>query len=56
MDKPFKTESIATVYNKSQLYEANVDAAIELPTEIFSTKEKGELFSYGDTKTSHQNL
>lgn len=41
VDTPFKAENIATVYNKSQLYEANVDAAIELPKEVFSMKEKG---------------
>lgn len=45
LDKPFKAESIATVYNKSHLYEANVDAAIELPAEVFGIKEKGMVIS-----------
>ncbi|WAR24970.1 AGRG4-like protein [Mya arenaria] len=39
---PFKMENIATVYNKSQLLEANVDAAIELPDEVFEVHEKGK--------------
>ena len=39
---PFKTEDIATVYNRSHLYDAKVDAAIELPSEVFNRKEKGE--------------
>lgn len=38
---PFKTEDIATVYNRSHLYDAKVDAAIELPSEVFNKKEKG---------------
>ncbi|KAL4227170.1 G-protein coupled receptor [Mactra antiquata] len=42
---PFKTETIATVYNKSHLYNANVDAAIELPVEVFTKKEKGASIS-----------
>ncbi|XP_045165784.2 uncharacterized protein LOC123529498 isoform X2 [Mercenaria mercenaria] len=44
-DKPFRTENIATVYNKSHLYDANVDAAIELPAEVFGKKEKGATIS-----------
>ncbi|XP_052214073.1 adhesion G-protein coupled receptor G6-like [Dreissena polymorpha] len=42
---PFKTEHIATVYDKSHLYEANVDAAIELPAEVFQADDKGTRLS-----------
>lgn len=39
--KAFRTEDIATLFNKSQLFDANVDAAIELPKEAFMPKVKG---------------
>lgn len=40
--KVFKAEDIATVFNKTQLFDANVDAAIELPKEAFAPKIKGK--------------
>ena len=40
----FKPKDIATVFNKSQLFDANVDAAIELPREAFAPKVKGYTF------------
>jgi len=43
---PFRTESIATVFNKSFLYDAEVDAAIELPDEVFMAKEKGTYITH----------
>lgn len=44
-DMPFKTENIATVYENARSLEAQVDAAIELPKEVFARKEKGESIS-----------
>ena len=41
--KVFKAKDIATVFNKSQLFDANVDAAIELPKEAFAPKVKGTI-------------
>ena len=40
----FKADDIATVFQKSELFDANVDAAIELPEEAFTPKVKGKLF------------
>ncbi|KAK3609831.1 hypothetical protein CHS0354_029871 [Potamilus streckersoni] len=39
-DVPFKNERISTIYNESEIFEANVDAAIELPKEIFMKRSK----------------
>ncbi|KAL3852133.1 hypothetical protein ACJMK2_015813 [Sinanodonta woodiana] len=45
-DVPFKNERISTIYNESEIFEANVDAAIELPKEIFMKRSKdGERLS-----------
>ena len=43
--KLFKADDIATVFQKSELFDANVDAAIELPREAFEPKVKGNCCS-----------
>ena len=43
MEEPFKAEKIATVFNSSQLIDIDVDAAIELPKEVFVQQENGIL-------------
>ena len=51
--KLFKADDIATVFQKSELFDANVDAAIELPREAFEPKVKGNCCSTISLTLSH---